>query len=148
MTQHEDPKLREIRNCIDALDLSKIARNMVIKQGWLTSEVAECSILYRNFLYLQYKYPDEILAPSEDIDEFWHNHILDTKQYKLDCEKIFGKYLDHYPYFGIDGATTMDDLNNSFARTQELHAKEFGYPIAGIRYTKFCRLVRKFLGEK
>jgi hypothetical protein len=148
MPGNDSSEIVEAKKQIQDLDLSMVANNMVIKQGWLKSEVEEACTLYRNFLFLNFKYPHKALAPSEDIDEFWHNHILDTRQYKIDCEKIFGRYLDHYPYFGIDGRTTMDNLNDSFARTQELHMKEFGYSITSVRYTKFCRLMRKILGEK
>jgi hypothetical protein len=60
------------------------------------------------------------------MDEFWHMHILDTKAYRKDCEAIFGHYLDHYPYLGIDENTNLDDLGNAFQKTQELFALEFG----------------------
>ena len=133
----------EIQIYINSLDLSMISILMVQKLGWLPSEVKEAGHLYKNFLFLKYKYPHETLAPSEDIDEFWHNHILDTKRYPQDCEKIFGYYLDHYPYFGIDGQTTLKDLEAAFANTQRLHVKEFGFPITGVRYTKFCRYIRR-----
>jgi hypothetical protein len=133
----------EIKKLIDDLDLSMIANAMVAKLGWLPSEVKECCLLYKNYLYLKYKYPHEILAPSDDIDEFWHNHILDTKKYRADCEKIFGNYLDHCPYLDMKAK----DSAEFFAKTQELHAKEFGCPISGVRYTKFSRLIRRFLGE-
>ncbi len=138
----------KIKQLIDNLDLTMVARNLVIKEGWLKSEVDEAEKLYRNFLFLQGKYPDEILPPSKDIDEFWHNHILDTASYRRDCEHIFGYYLDHYPYFGIDGKSNQNDLNNAFTRTQELHQQEFGYPITGVRYTNVSRFIRKLFIEK
>lgn len=147
MTIPSNQTIEEMKKYIDGLDLSMIANNMILKLGWLPSEVKEACQLYKNFLFLKFKYPNETLAPSEDIDEFWHNHILDTQRYRQDCEKIFGRYLDHYPYFGIDGITTMDDLNSSFAKTQELHMKEFSYSIAGVRYTRFCRFMRRLLVE-
>lgn len=134
----------QVKSLINNLDLSMVARNMVIKHGWLKSEVEEAEKLYRNFLFLQFKYPDEKLPPSEDIDEFWHNHILDTARYRRDCEHIFGHYLDHYPYFGIDGKSNQDDLDKAFNRTQELHQQEFGFLITGVRYTSLSRLFRKF----
>ena len=62
---------------------------------------------------------------AKDIDEFWHQHILDTKKYRDDCKKIFGEYFDHYPYFGIDEKSNYTDLENAFTKMQELYAKEF-----------------------
>lgn len=142
-----DKHLLDVRRLILELDLSTVAKNMISKQGWLKSEVNACSILYKNYLFLRYKYPDEDLPPSQDIDEFWHNHILDTKKYREDCEKIFGCYLDHNPNLDIDSTTSMADLNHPFATTQRLHAKEFGYSITGVRYTKFSHLIRRILGD-
>lgn len=136
----------EVKDLIQNLDLSMVGHNMVVKSGWLPSEVAQACELYRNFLYLRFKYPNEILPPSEDIDEFWHNHILDTKKYRNDCQKIFGYYLDHDPNFDRNGSGP--EVNEAFANTQDLYMKEFGIPIFGARYTIFCRFLRRILIEK
>ncbi|QLH43881.1 MAG: hypothetical protein HWD59_15100 [Coxiellaceae bacterium] len=37
------------------------------------------------------------MAPSRDIDEIWHAHILHTQDYTEFCEKLFGFYLHHCP---------------------------------------------------
>ncbi len=103
---------------IDELDLSLIAQNMVSRQAWLQSEVEEACRLYRNFLFLHYKYPNETLVPSEDIDEVWHNHILDTQKYNQDCQNLFGEFFHHDPSFGMNEKTTLLDLSNAFDRTQ------------------------------
>lgn len=147
MTIPSNQTIEEMKKYIDGLDLSMIANNMILKLGWLPSEVKEACQLYKNFLFLKFKYPNETLAPSEDIDEFWHNHILDTQRYRQDCEKIFGRYLDHYPYFGIDGQTTLDDLDAAFATTQRLHVEVFGLPIVSVRYTKICHYLRRLFVE-
>ncbi len=136
-------EITKAKEDINNLDLSMIANTMVIKLGWLKSEVDEACALYRNFLFLIYKYPDQKIVPSEDIDEVWHNHILDTRKYKVDCEKIFGRYLDHYPYFGMDGITTLEDLSVAFAETQKVHIQEFGYPIFSVRYSSFSRFIKR-----
>lgn len=135
--------LADIKRQIDELDLTPIANNMVVKQGWLRSEVDDACRLYRNFLYLQCKYPEETIVPSEDVDEVWHNHILDTNKYQKDCQNLFGEFLHHYPYFGIDGKSTLIDLSNAFDTTQKLHFAEFGSFIEGVRYTKLSRLFRR-----
>lgn len=145
MTNHIISPIVDVKKYIDEFDLSMIAAAMVKKQNWLLSEVEEGLRFYRNFLYLNYKYPNVSLVPSEDIDEIWHNHILHTKKYRDDCEKIFGNYLDHLPSLAKEGSSAMNELRNAFSKTQDLHEKEFGYPIIGVRYTKFNRLVRRLL---
>jgi hypothetical protein len=36
-------------------------------------------------------------AVSDEIDRFWHAHILHTRQYRDFCERVFGQYIDHDP---------------------------------------------------
>lgn len=128
------------------LDLSNICAKLSRVFHWEQHHVEKICKMYRNHLYLVRKYGAEFqLPPSEDIDEFWHQHILDTKQYKIDCNRIFGKYLDHYPYFGIDNTSCVDDLYSAYTRTLELYRTEFGEPIFQIR-SKWHKL-KAFLKE-
>jgi len=130
---------QEAVNYIESIDFALMRDKMVKHYGWRLSEVEQGIRLYRNYLILHLRYPGEKLPPSVDIDEVWHNHILDTERYRNDCEKIFGKYLDHYPYFGIDGHSNLHDTTKAFERTQELHNREFGYRVPRIRYPFFLR---------
>lgn len=126
----------------NAKDFSMIINKMVKHLGWKQKEAEAACSLYRNFLFLHKKYGHEhSLPPSEEIDEFWHNHILDTKKYRQDCQVIFGRYLDHYPYFGIDGKTNLTDLNHAFETTQQFHQQEFGYRIERIKKLKLCEII-------
>jgi len=129
---------------IESIDFSMMTNRMMKRDGWTAREVEQGIRLYRNYLILKSKYPEENLPPSEDIDEVWHNHILDTKKYQEDCKKIFGRYLEHYPYFGMDERSNMDDLARAFERTQELHVLEFGYQIPRIRYPFLLRWLSGF----
>lgn len=136
--------IQESINYIESIDFSMMCGKMVKHYGWKPSEIEQGIRLYRNYLILHLKYPEEKLPPSECIDEIWHNHILDTQKYRNDCEKIFGKYLDHYPYFGIDGHSNLDDTAKAFERVQELHTLEFGYSIPRIRYPFYLRWLTRF----
>ncbi len=35
---------------------------------------------------------------SDDLDLFWHEHILDTMKYAQDCKCIFGHFIQHDPH--------------------------------------------------
>jgi hypothetical protein len=84
---------------------------------------------YRRFLSLKSFYPSVSLVPSKLIDEIWHAHILDTRAYREDCQKVFGQFIDHYPYFGIYGDDDYRDLHDAFQRTVALYERHFGkYP--------------------
>lgn len=128
--------LEEVKEYIQAIDFSKNIDKLVSYDGWLREDAEQTCEQYRKFLWVNKLYSDQhggALPPSEDIDEFWHNHILDTHAYIKDCEMIFGKYFHHYPYFGIDSKTNMNDLNQAFAKTQELFLKEFSEEITPTR---------------
>ena len=60
------------------------------------------------------------------MDEFWHMHILDTKAYREDWEKIFGRFIDHFPYFGIYGNEDRTNLLDSFQETKAMYLEVFG----------------------
>ena len=120
--------LQEAKTYIDQMDLSEVRRLMVVKENWLEEDTILCEKLYKNYLFLLKKYADKYkIPPSQEIDEFWHNHILDTQRYHEDTYNIFGCYLHHYPYFGMDETSTMKDVDDNFDKnTQELHFREFG----------------------
>ena len=63
------------------------------------------------------------------IDEVWHQHILDTNAYAEDCERIFGHFLHHYPYFGMEGEEDQAKLQSCFEETQGIWVEEFGEPM-------------------
>jgi len=119
---------------IESIDFSMMWEKMIKRDGWTADSIGQGIRLYRNYLILRLKYPNETLPPSEDVDEVWHHHILDTSKYRIDCKAIFGEYLDHYPYFGMDENSNLDDLASAYERTQDLHFQEFGYRIPRIRY--------------
>jgi hypothetical protein len=81
---------------------------------------------YRQYLFLYYLYPDRILVPSREIDQVWHTHILDTAKYREDCDQLFGRFIDHWPYFGLADAADKAALEKAFAETQALYAHHFG----------------------
>lgn len=62
------------------------------------------------------------------VDEFWHQHILDTHAYHEDCEVIFGNYLHHFPYFGMRGEADAKALEDAYADTLERYRASFGEP--------------------
>lgn len=91
---------------IDGLDFARMKAKLLHRRDgqWTPETVARAEAGYRQFLKLAAQYPDTAIVPSEEVDQFWHAHILDTRRYADDCERIFGFVLHHNPYVGIDGA--------------------------------------------
>src|SRR3954452_2187650 len=85
---------------------------------------------YRKFLALQLLYPDADIVPCKIVDEMWHRHILDTAAYREDCDAIFGRFLDHFPYFGMRGEEDAQALNDAYADTLWRYRDAFGEPPA------------------
>jgi hypothetical protein len=92
-------------------------------------EVAvEAADRYSKFLFLCKKYPEEPLSPSKDIDEMWHIHMLNPRNYYHDCMENFGELLDHDGGFGSDSPEQWQELLGLFRHTADLWEKEFGTP--------------------
>ncbi len=110
---------------LQALDLEKI-KFKVVRGGWTAAKADRVELLYKRYLYLSLLYPELPLVPTEDVDEFWHNHILDTKKYAEDTLRIFGYFLHHCPYFGMTEESDEAELRRAFQQTAELYEAEFG----------------------
>jgi len=80
---------------------------------------------YKRFLLLKLRYPGLEFAPSSFVDEVWHMHILDTRQYMKDCERLFGRYIHHMPSFGT-GEEEENELGATYKETLEVYEKVFG----------------------
>lgn len=94
--------------------------------GWTREYVEEMELAYRRFLTLVVKYPDETIAPTRDIDTFWHGHILDTLKYAEDCQRVFGYFVHHYPYFGMRGDADVVKQASASEALGRLYSREFG----------------------
>jgi hypothetical protein len=114
---------------IEALDLTPIKFKACRKEdgyGWSPSYANQMELAYKRYLILHAKHPDLTLAPEQDVDRFWHMHILDTRKYAADCETTFGYFLHHFPYLGLRGEDDAKALQAAFEEMQRLTAEEFG----------------------
>lgn len=129
MTALNAERLEQTIAAIAALDLSLIKFKATRQEdgyGWTPEQADRMEIAYKRYLTLHAKYPDQMLAPDQDVDRFWHLHILDTRKYAADCEAVFGYFLHHFPYFGLRGEDDAKALQSAFEMTQSLYASEFG----------------------
>ena len=97
-----------LSEAVRSLNLECIAYKVAYDEGWDLLKVDRAEFYYRCFLQANLNHPEKRLAPTREIDIFWHHHILDTQKYMEDCQAIFGRYLHHFPYSGLrsqqDGA--------------------------------------------
>ncbi|AXA92028.1 glycine-rich domain-containing protein-like [Massilia sp. YMA4] len=97
-------------------------------EGWTLERANAVEFEYRRFLYLMKKFPNEQTAPLQDVDTFWHYHILDTLKYATDCQRVFGYFLHHFPYIGLRGEADERAHERVGARMKELYEDTFGEP--------------------
>ncbi len=121
------PDLAFAKAYLDELDLGYLIDAMCATSyclpRWVPQEALQCAEQYKQFLWLHKKYPEQTLVPSKLVDEFWHNHILFTRNYARDCLAIFGHYLHHEPS-SLD--EDPDALVRDFLATKALCKQEFG----------------------
>ncbi|TFW31818.1 glycine-rich domain-containing protein [Massilia horti] len=134
---------------INALDFEAIKEKLMDRKagkGWPRTRAESAEREYRRFLYLVKKFPDTPLAPDADVDKFWHYHILDTKKYAADCQRIFGYFLHHFPYAGMRGEEDEAAMKRIGTSTAALYERTFGedYSSAtsGGKRTAFSTAVR------
>ena len=34
-------------------------------------------------------------SPAPEVDEFWHQHIINTRRYGPDCRRVVGRFMHH-----------------------------------------------------
>lgn len=80
---------------------------------------------YRRFLLLAASHRGTPLAPTRDIDEMWHLHMLSPRAYQRDCIELLGEVLDHDGGYG-KSPEEVPLLERTFARTADLWFEAFG----------------------
>jgi hypothetical protein len=116
-------------NAISDLDLDLIKMKLMHEpsgEGWNAAKADSVEREYRRFLYLMKQFPTDSTVPLADVDTFWHYHILDTMKYASDCAQVFGYFLHHCPYAGLDSANDDADRALGGERMQELYEAAFG----------------------
>jgi hypothetical protein len=92
---------------------------------WDEERVERALHEYKQFLALMHWNPEAVLVPSEDIDEVWHTHVLNTARYQADCETIFGRFQHHFPTFG-ESEEVQDEHVKGRGETLKLFEEAFG----------------------
>ncbi|HKA46122.1 MAG TPA: hypothetical protein VKF40_29290 [Burkholderiales bacterium] len=116
---------------IHALDLESVkarVRDPELGEGWTRDYADRIEAAYKTYLTMLVKYPDEAedILLSKDVDEFWHTHILQTRKYTEDCQKVFGNFLHHEPHVGEVTAADLIKRSALAEKTRRLYALEFG----------------------
>lgn len=94
-------------------------------KDWDDATLDQTELEYRQFLALNFAYPDLTIVPDEAVDQFWHQHILDSRAYANDTTSVFGYFLHHFPYLGIRGPADAEKLAECYSETRNLYEVHF-----------------------
>ena len=109
---------------IQRLKLDDIVAEVRRKQKWSARQAQEAELWYRRFLEMSFIHGRRpVYGISEKSDFIWHDHILSTKRYQRDTQRIFGHYLNHTP--GKPPARTRD---SAMDRATQWYTKAYGGP--------------------
>jgi hypothetical protein len=122
---------QDVIAAIQALDLESVKLRVTdpkLGEGWTREYADSIATAYKTYLTMLVKYQDdaEDILLAEDVDEFWHTHILQTIKYADDCQNVFGKFLHHAPHIGEVTAKDIEKRTALAEKTQRLYQKEFG----------------------
>jgi hypothetical protein len=112
----------------EALDLNSVRDALIEKQSWSLERADAARAEYVRFLTLLRMKPGFMLVPwpnaegLDDLDQFWHQHILDTAKYEADCNRLFGRMIHHNPHVVRGSGQETDAVE----KTQRLYARTFG----------------------
>ena len=138
---HEATTGEQLRR-VDALDLEPVVYTLTHPEPGepcLTLARADADVaLYRCFLKLCVLYPGTAIVPTRQLDHVWHTHMLDTAKYRSDCDRMFGRFMDHFPYAGLRGEDDRRAWREAFARTRRLFRENFGVDIGSQAAASAC----------
>ena len=126
---------------LEELDLTMVRMNLADPEegeGWDAAQLDLAEQEYRRFLALHLMFPEMAVVPCHLVDKVWHAHILDTQAYGPDCERMFGFFLHHFPYFGMRGDQDASDLVDAYDLTVARYEDAFGVPPEGIWRPEFA----------
>ena len=96
-------------------------------KDWTDEKRRQSLARYERWLRLKQSHPRQRMAPTRDIDMFWHLHMLAPVAYHRDCMANFGRILDHDGGFG-KGEGEWEQLRGVFLATGALWEQAYGEP--------------------
>ena len=93
-------------------------RSESFPKEWSEEKLIRSIERYEMFLKLAAKNPLLSIAPTSDIDEIWHLHMLSPVSYYNDCMALMGTILDHDGGFGAK-PEEIPELATTFNKTAD-----------------------------
>lgn len=83
---------------VSLVNLELVRYRLVTKLKWSEERADKAIPEYLRFLHLLSVSKNGVsMAPSMEVDEVWHAHILHTALYAKHCQEIAGRFIHHSP---------------------------------------------------
>ncbi|MFN7872566.1 MAG: glycine-rich domain-containing protein, partial [Cyanobacteriota bacterium] len=125
-TDHQQELYLRLQNyCFDAPGGAvTFAAKLACEQGWSVAKSERVLGEYRRFLFLAIAAGHPV-SPSKAVDQAWHQHLLDTRNYWQEfCPRVLGRPLHHTPSRG--GEEERQRLGECYRRTLASYRSCFG----------------------
>lgn len=104
-------------------DTEPFSRRLARENGWSREFAGRVIREYRRFLTLAVTAGHPVV-PSDEVDQAWHLHLLDSVGYRRFCEEILRHPLDHHPSRG--GLLSRQRLIGAYRQTLSSYRARFG----------------------
>lgn len=94
---HSTGTAQEIAKKMDEWNFERLEKFLIKKKKFTKTEIAIVRKEYTKYLALKILHPEKMLPMSNKVDDYWHGHILFTRDYVSFCKKFAGRYLHHNP---------------------------------------------------
>ena len=118
---------RELWNRVACMDLSPVVMQLVNYKGWTEERARAAEHRYRRFFYLKATMPEGKASPIPEVDEFWHQHIINTERYGPDCQSVAGRFF-HHTFLSPDDPAEARELSAVWLSTWVCYEALFEEP--------------------
>ena len=113
-----------LRQCevMSAWNLEAIRRRVAKHMQWIPAYAEVVDSEYRKFILLAAMDNNAVYGMSGPVDEFWHQHLVDTVDYHAMCDAVAGYFIHHIPNEPDETdqssyQVTLRDLNHYFDKS-------------------------------
>jgi hypothetical protein len=132
--------------------LTKHVLDKFTRSGIASHEVDACYLELLKFLFLVSKYPElrgSFIPVTKEIDEFWHEAILQTRYYQELCRTLpSGEFIHHetMPYDGYKENKTKEQIIKEILSWVVLYVTNFGdFRADRVQHWFFVSMVMKVI---
>jgi uncharacterized protein (TIGR04222 family) len=112
-------------NLDDPKAANPFSLKLMTEQKWSLPQTQRNIAEYKKFMFLVMAEPNGA-SPSKMVDEVWHAHITNTKNYEQFCEKTIGKFVHHNPSKG--GRAEVSRHADWYKETLTAYIRHFDAP--------------------